>query len=141
MSSKHIFSVLSKERTAAGSRSSISCYLVYFLLLSFEDEKILLGNVRALAFIQGRRLFKYMRHDPSAPLALVTETEEVCCVTATGKTGKKYISRAGGAEQVHVLGLAHCALITSRASSFIFGVFDPSASEPISYQPIWRQSN
>lgn len=49
------------------------------------------------------------------PLALVTETEEVCCVTATGKTGKKYISRASGAEQVHILGLAHCALITSRA--------------------------
>lgn len=75
------------------------------------------------------------------PSALVTETEEVCCVTATGKTGKKYISRASGAEQVHVLGLAHCALITSTASSFIFDVFDPSASEPISYQPIWRQSN
>lgn len=74
------------------------------------------------------------------PSALVTETEEVCCVNATGKPAKMYFlykrCRTGARSWK-----AHCTLITLRASSFIFSTFDPSANEPISYQPIWRQSN
>lgn len=57
-----------------------------------------------------------------------------------GKPAKIYfLSKQGGTGARS--SETRCTLITLRAPGFIFSVFDPSASNPISYQPIWRQSN
>lgn len=99
---------------------------------------MLSGNVHTLS----SRATDYLVHvlRSLGPSAHVTETKEVCCVTAIGKPAKIYFlykrCRTGACSWG-----AHCTLITLRAPSFIFSVFDPSASKLISYQPIWRQSN
>lgn len=84
MSSKHIFSVLSKEKTAAGGSS---CYLVWAFFISFEDEKMLSGNVHTLAFTQGHRLFSTCAAVPR-PLGPRNRDERGLLCRRNWQTGK-----------------------------------------------------
>lgn len=85
----YFFQSFPKRRRNEAAAPAISCIFLFFLSLSkmkrcFQEKSTRWLLSRATDYLVHGLLLRGLS-------ALVTDTEEVCCVTAIGKPGKKYM--------------------------------------------------